>query len=915
MYNPVNTYRLQFNRNFSLEDFSELLDYFQALGIKTIYASPVFSAAPGSDHGYDVINPCTINPEIGRLEDLQKLVTQLRDKGIGWLQDIVPNHMAFHFDNAWLRSVLEHGPCSAYYNYFDIWCGKNEKILAPFLAKPLPETIDTGELKVSYTEKRLVFSYFENRFPLNAESYAVILQDAESREPGVVELRHELEKTFLRETSGVDESCWNHFLEELQRFVEKDHGASWLNACIEKANRELLPYLSDSQYYRLAHWREANTRINYRRFFAVNELISLHMEDQLVFDAYHPLIRRLVKETGISGIRVDHIDGLYDPSRYLERLRKAVGDSVYISVEKILEADEPLTSWPVQGTTGYDFLAQVNNLLSNRRNEKKLTDYYQEQTGEYGSQEKALPGRKKAFLRQYLSADLDQLVNRFLLAAGKKLARTDKTEIKKALAAFVACCPVYRFYGNKLPLTGTEAGSIADILNRIQVAEQIDPALIQTFRDLLLDPAIQDSKEERNAALKFYCCCMQLTVPAMAKSMEDTLMYQYNRFIAHNEVGDSPFFFGLSRSAFHQAMIARQQQWPLTQNTTATHDTKRGEDARARINVLSDIPDLWISAVNEWRQANARFKVNGSPDFNDEFFIYQTLVGSFPLAEEDRLDFTERLIAYIQKALREEKIHSDWQDPNLEYEEACKQFARQLLDPKNDFLPRLLQLLDRVADYGIMNSLVQLVLKCTCSGLPDFYQGSETWDLSLVDPDNRRPIDYASRKRILSRAKENRDLAALRKRWKNRKNGEIKCWLMHELLLLRNSDPDLFLSGDYIPLEVRGALAHYVIAFARRQSDRWVIVALPLHLAELGDLQQKSILSIDWQDTAVLLPEELNGNTQELLLRAPLSSGKKLAVKFLFRELPLAILTVNAVKKNKTPDRGSEIELSVLALK
>lgn len=698
---PISTYRIQFNKDFTFTDLEKIIPYLHKLGVKTIYASPVFEAAPGSTHGYDGTDPNRINPEIGTEEQLQNISADLKQRNMYWLQDIVPNHLSFHENNKWLMDVLEKGKSSQYSSYFDIIWEQPEfddKLMVPFPGSPLEKTLN-------------------EKFP-------------------------------------------------------------------------------DGGHYVVTHWQDTDSKINYRRFFLVNSLICTNIQDDQVFNHYHELIKKLSNSKVFDGLRVDHVDGLYDPRKYLNDLRQLAGDDSYIIVEKILEPGENMPgNWPVEGSSGYDFLGMVNNLFTNREAEFEFTNLYNEITEDKTPVETQVQEKKAYILHNYMRGELDNLT-RLYKDCGLVDGIGDEG-IKKLIADYLISCPVYRFYDEDVPLMERDKGKTGDGIK------------------------------------KFYNRCMQFTGPLMAKGVEDTLMYTYNRFIAHNEVGDSPETFGYSIEKFHELMTYRQQHWPLSMNGSSTHDTKRGEDVRARLNALSCFYSEWTELVKGWMNANIGLKTNGFPDKNDEYFIYQTLIGSHPIPgdEKEMAAYPERLKEYFQKALREAKVNSNWGEPNTEYEEACVTFTNKLLEQDSAFMKSFQSLFEKVCYYGMMNSLAQLALKFTCPGVPDVYQGTELWDLSLVDPDNRRAVDYDKRLQVLNRGKS---IDELMTDWKT---GEVKFAVLKKLLEIRNDYASILLNGDYVPLKVVGKYSGHVLAFMRKHGRSGIVVILPV---KLGLIDQHS---------------------------------------------------------------------------
>ncbi|WP_080055153.1 malto-oligosyltrehalose synthase [Spirosoma aerolatum] len=919
MRNPISTYRIQFHKDFTFTDFERIIPYLDKLGIKTIYASPIFEAVPGSVHGYDGVNPQRINPEIGTDEQLRYIHQLLAQRSIDWLQDIVPNHMAFHPANGWLMDVLEKGPLSIYGTFFDIdWTSPHHhgRLMVPFLGEPLDEVLQKGELTVAYQNQRFVLTYFDTAYPIHLRSYVTILQSADQYPSEQLQVWlaqvSELEGITDPTTYALHSTALQVKLDEWSR---QPATKSYLTNCLNTVNKNSgqLKRITDEQVYRLCFYGETDSRINYRRFFTVNSLICLNIQHQNVFDHVHHYTKNLL-ETGVfQGLRVDHIDGLYDPSQYLERLRRLAGDDAYLIVEKILKDDEDLpANWPIQGATGYGFLSIVNNLLTRTSSQQSFTRFYQELVGERKVVRKELYDKKAYILFQHMGGELDNLFHLFSelqLASEEQLAALPDNTLKEAIGEFLIQCPVYRYYGNRMPLDSSEADAVRRIFDRIRTSKsRLTPAIDLLENVLLTRPKAGDIAHNDHA-LRFYQRCMQFTGPLMAKGVEDTLMYTYTRFIGHDEVGDSPLYFGLTVDEFHQKMIDRQAKWPLALNATSTHDTKRGEDVRSRLNVLTDLADEWIDEVRIWQKLNRPLKSSipisesvsseeestfiDSPDPNDEYFIYQTLVGAYPMPDQDGEDFPNRLDEYLEKALREAKRYSSHDTPNAAYEDATKSFAHELLDTNRPFWKRFDAFYRQIADLGIINSLIQVVLKCTCPGLPDVYQGCEGWDLSMVDPDNRRPVDFEQRYQALDALLEHDpDWQEL---WQSRYNGQIKLRLVYTLLQERQQNPSLFAEGQYAPLMIEGRYKEQVLAFARHDTQHWYVVAIPLGIARLCRDQQTAPTTIDWGDTYILLPDEAPKRWKHRLTKASGTVETKIRVTDVFTDLPLCVLALTSV--------------------
>ncbi|MGM9478103.1 malto-oligosyltrehalose synthase [Pedobacter sp. GSP4] len=861
MYKPRSTYRIQFNKDFNFKSLERIIPYLKSLGVDTVYASPVFKAMPGSTHGYDVTDPLMINPQIGTEKQLISLSRKLKAFGIGWMQDIVPNHMAFHPDNSWLMDVLKHGKASAFANYFDI--DFSDKIMVPFLGTDLEEAVATGAIRVKKAEGRYCLEFGGHSWPVN--------------ESGL---------SFLK-IHGT-------------RQVNRDPG--------------LLFEVIGMQNYRPCHWQQTESRINYRRFFTVNSLICLNIQDKEVFDAYHAYIFDMVEKGVFQGLRIDHIDGLFDPEAYLQALRQRVGQKVYITVEKILEDREKLPSgWAAQGTTGYDFLAMVNNLFTNQNARKPFNDFYQKVTGKKLDVGSMVHEKKSAILYGHMKGELDNLIHLLLqleLVERKKVEEVGRENLKKALGEMLIAMPVYRYYNYSFPLPADERDKVAELLHQVTAQQALHDAG-SLLEALFLTEPESNSNTLNKKISRFYQRCMQFTGPLMAKGIEDTLMFTYNRFIAHNEVGDAPNAFGLSVAEFHDRMQERQSLWPLALNATATHDTKRGEDVRARLNVLSDIPKEWAKVLKElsdWSKGLEKKDawVNWLHS-NDVYLMIQTILGILPMPGEEADDIGERLEEYVRKALREAKKRSDWAGPDEVYEERVKDFVNRLIRPEGKAYRIMAKLLDKIADFAVVNSLSQLLLKFTCPGIPDIYQGCELWDLSLVDPDNRRPVDFKTSEEMLG------DLTGLdlKKLWQQRYSGKIKLWLTSVLMKIRSNYPAVFEQGEYIPLTVRGKYRENIFAFLRSFEGECILVAVPLGMAGLADSISEE--PFDWLDTEIVLPKTLPVRWRDLLWE---QTGAKdilhegIRINQIFGQVPIAVIAF----WQQQPERSAGILMHISSL-
>lgn len=848
---PTTTYRIQFNKEFTFSDLEKRIPYLTRLGIGAIYASPVFKALPGSTHGYDQTDPLQINPEIGTVEQLRAVAKKLSAAGIGWIQDIVPNHMAFHSENEWLWDVLEKGRESRVAHFFDtVYAAPayfSGRPMVPFLDAPLDEVIAEGRLTIQGEFGGWQLEHNGQRWPINTEGKRRIVEF----------LRAQGEKETISGTDAWPESLIHEVI-----------------AC---------------QHYELCWWRETEHRINYRRFFTVNGLLAVNVQDETVFRSTHRLIAELVSEGVFTGLRVDHVDGLADPTEYVVRLRRLVGEHTYLVVEKILQEDEAMpTYWPVQGSTGYDFLAITNRLLTDASNERRLSRFYDKLAG-HTALPSALIAAKRAQLHTSMQGELNNLSRFFcdavLRGKEKREVVADRTRLQSVLASFVVHCPVYRWYGSTFPLPEAEAESVRNTLQRASLAE---PELREGFSLLesYLAPAFISGAKARVKQLSaFYQRCMQLTGALMAKGLEDTLMYTYHRFTGANEVGGSPAAFSLSIDDFHRIMQDRAKHHPLSQNATATHDTKRGEDARARLQVLSAQPRHWLNAVKRWMKVNASLKTGGMPDANDEYFIYQTLWGSYPMPGQSVRGYRERLEAYLVKALREAKRHTDWTNPDLTYEMAVRRFIRRILRPETLFMVQFTELLQKSADAAIVHSLAQVVLKFTCPGIPDIYQGCEGWDLSFVDPDNRRPVDFLLRRKWQRRLEQSgkQTEANVDDWWQERYSGLLKYVVTERLTGLRKSQAALF-QGKYVPVAVTGKYRKRVVAYIRQHNDQWLLVVVPIRV------QKQELI---WESTQLLLPEGAPKRWRDVFTGAESSPTRRWKLEEALHRLPMGVWTAS----------------------
>ncbi|MGO8881468.1 MAG: malto-oligosyltrehalose synthase [Desulfomonilaceae bacterium] len=926
MNSPTATYRIQFSPSFGFQSASSVVPYLSDLGISDLYASPIFKATKGSLSGYDVVDPNHLNPELGGLSDLELLSAELQKHNMGWIQDIVPNHMAMDSENGILMDILVNGYNSQYFNFFDVdWgnppTGPNKRLLAPFLGKFYGECLEDGEIALTYGPDGFKVAYYDLAFPLRIESYPYLFKDLARLKRKFAEDDPEFIKVLgilyvLKTLSSSDDP------EERSNQIKLIHRTMWelynTNAAIrtfvdknvqafngEKGKPESFNSLDDllsQQLFRLSFWKVAAEEINYRRFFCINDLISLRMEDDSVFSYTHGLIFDLIKRRIVTGLRIDHIDGLYDPTSYLQELRNRV-PTTYIVVEKILNLKEDLPHfWPVQGTTGYDFTNYVNELFCQKENVRAFSRIYSSITGSKNLYADVVTHNKRLIIQEDMASDVHNLANLLKEISSRDRHGSDITlnALQRALTEVLAAFPVYRSYISDVMVSDNDRKYILDAVDR---AIANFPGLFHglTFlrRFLLLDFPDYVSDEEKSSWLVFVMRFQQFTGPIMAKGVEDTTLYVYNRLVSLNEVGGRPDHFGCSLEEFHTFNTKKKDLWPDSLNTTSTHDTKRGEDVRARINVLSEMPDAWLTKIRTWIKINRgkKKRVRGlaAPDRNDEYFLYQTLIGAFPFSGAEYPDFIERIKEYIVKAVREAKVHTGWLKPDIEYEDAYVSFAEKILalSGGNAFLKELVPFTRRVAHFGMLNSLSQTLIKITSPGVPDFYQGTELWDLSLVDPDNRRPVDFEKRRAMLAsiREQEDSDLFRLTQDLlRTREDGKIKLFLIYRALKARTCHRKIFREGAYVPLELAGRFRNHVIAFARRHHQQWAIVIAPRllsHLVQEGDFP---LGRQTWQDTEVIMPDSAPVEWRNLITGEVISADGTLPVGDVLHSFPVALL-------------------------
>ncbi|MBI2526427.1 MAG: malto-oligosyltrehalose synthase [Candidatus Rokubacteria bacterium] len=980
------TYRLQLGPTLSFEDVGALAPYLSSLGVSEAYLSPCFRCGSGSSHGYDITDHNAFNPEIGTEATFDQMARTLAKHGIGVILDVVPNHMGISGDaNPWWLDVLENGPASPYARFFDIdWAPVKpelrNKVLLPVLPDQYGRVLESQQLQLEFSEGAFFVRYAGSRLPVAPDSYAQVLTHRAEALGARLGPEHPQLRQFqsiltaldhlppqtevdparleerLREKEIVKQRLAALVKEspEIHEFID-DNVRRFNGTPGDPASFDLLERLLAGQAYRLADWRVAGDEVNYRRFFDVNHLAAIRTELPEVFDAIHKLILRLVGEGTVTGLRVDHPDGLHAPGEYFRRLQEgavvhtarrlapdvvgegtevllaryrelarpdpatALARPLWVVAEKIRMADEGLPEWwRLAGTTGYDFLASVNGLFVDRGNSRQMTALYARVAGSAPPMADVVHSAKRLIMQLSMASEVNRL--------GHQLDRLSETNrhtrdftlhsLIRAVREVIACFPVYRTYIGDEGLE-VSARDRAFVERAVADAKRRNPtvnvSIFDFIRDTLLlrnppDAGEEDRTRRRHFVMRF----QQTSGPVTAKGIEDTAFYVYNRLVSLNEVGGDPGRFGEPVVAFHEKNAKRLARWPQSLLCTSTHDTKRGEDVRARINVLSEIPVEWAACVRRWRVIARRWKreVDGqaAPDRNDEYLLYQTLVGAWPVEPHADLQaFTARICAYMEKAAKEAKRKTSWTNPSPAYDAALRDFVTGLLAAGGPFLASLLPFQRRVALYGAGNSLAQTLLKLGAPGVPDFYQGSELWDLSLVDPDNRRPVDFARRRTLLASLgalleARSGDLAALcAELLESWADGRLKLYLIQRGLALRQERPRLFETGAYRPLEAGGARAEHLVGFARVGAGGAVVVAVPRLMARLTGFSGALPLGADaWGDTWLSLgSEHLAGRYRDRLTGRALDTDRRdgvptLPASTVFAGFPVALLEQEA---------------------
>lgn len=925
-YVPASTYRLQVHGGFSLTAAAGVVGYLERLGVGACYTSPYFTASAGSTHGYDVCNHNEINPELGGEAAHRAFIDALRAHHIGHIVDFVPNHMGIAAGgNAWWEDVLENGPSSPTARFFDIdWsplkAELHAKLLLPILGDQYGRVLERGELQLEFRNGLLRLRYFDHDLPVNPRQAPRVFRRAVeplTRELGVdnpqlheflsilaslehmpaytasepdkmVERQREKEVARHRLTRLVEESpAVARHIAEAVRIVNGTPG--------EPSSFDALHDLLEQQAYRLSYWRTASHEINYRRFFDINTLAGLRVEDADVFAATHELLARLIADGSVQAVRIDHPDGLFNPKRYFQMLQDLAGrvtpgtpEPVYVLAEKILSGREKLPgAWPVHGTTGYNYLNDLNGVFIDEAQGRRLRRIYGKLTGRGEPFEDVLYETKRLIMQTAMASELNVLAHSLDRIGESNRRSRDFTleSLREAITEVVACFPVYRTYVDE---GGWMAEDRVVVEQAIALARRRNPAmeasLFDFFREVILPRDPDDSNAppqgerregyppaDANEALQRLTFAMKLqqyTGPVQAKGLEDTAFYRYNVLLSVNEVGGDPSRIGRSVQNFHENNAYRAREWPAEMLATATHDTKLGEDVRARLNVLSEFPEEWGREASKWMRINRHHRqmVDGepAPDRNDEYRLYQALLGAWPVelppdTRQAPQAFIERMTGYMLKAVREAKVHTSWLTPNQPYEDALVAFVERILGPSGGakFIPAFLPFQQRVAAVGVMNSLAQVTLKVASPGVPDFYQGTDLWDLSLVDPDNRRPVDFALRQQLLADLSD--DFEEMLTHWPD---GRIKLAVTTRGLHLRRELQHVFVGGEYVPLSVESSVAGDAVAFARTAGTDVVIAIAPRLCGRMVVERGGAPLGGDgWKTSRVMLPESLRQRT------------------------------------------------------
>ena len=899
---PVATWRIQFTKDFQFDDARKLVPWLHRLGISHIYASPVFAARPGSTHGYDVTDPTCISEVLGGRAAFEALAAELKAHDMGLLLDIVPNHMAASAHNPWWMDVLENGAASRYANVFGInWSiaadDHGARIIIPTLGSPYGEVLDRGELRLVLEERGFRIAYFDHRFPVGPATWSQILSTDPERTPDHSEFRLLLDmidripprtaayweaiEARQFETSGVKRELWRLYKAD-QRVRE------FVDSSIQAVNEDRwrLHQLLESQAYRLAWWRMASEKINYRRFFDVHELAGIRVDDLSVFNATHSLVFELIEAGHVDGLRIDHIDGLFDPRLYLQRLPNA---SVYVVVEKILADGESLPEdWPIQGTTGYDFLGMVNAVLTDREGFDRLRAIWSEHTGLRATREDVEYGRKKRVIDELFAGEFQDLGSALAGLAEADLYARDLSprDLKRALIELTASLVVYRTYTTGESVSERDRNYLRRAIDEARHREPAagDAAYDFLRRVLTLERPPNLTHEQWVDWIRFVMRWQQISGPVMAKGVEDSTFYVYNPLLSMNEVGS--IGRAVDVDEFHRYLQHRRQRWPNAMNATSTHDSKRSEDVRARIAVLSELADEWRRHLVRWTRWHRDRR--GAVDLNEEWYIYQSLLGVWPLHDEEMPGLRDRLHGYMRKSVREAREQSSWQDPSEDHEQMVLGFVDSLLEDDR-FLADFRRLFEKIEAYGAMNALSQALLKITAPGVPDFYQGTIDWNLTLVDPDNRRP----------ARTPPLTDLGAgpleLLETWRD---GRIKVFVTEAAIAFRKANHELFMHGEYVAVAAEGRRAEHVIAYARCHGNAWALIVVPRLVSKLSVTVRPPIGIRAWGNTELVLPAAAPAAWRNVFTGTRLKQreGGRLPLFRMLEQFPVALLTGRAPK-------------------
>lgn len=907
---PRASYRLQLQEGFGFAEVCRVLPYLQSLGITHLYLSPIFAAAPGSQHGYDVFDHNTINPELGGLAGLYRLGEELMERGMGLIMDMVPNHVGVAGGaNPWWRSVLQHGQSSPYANYFDIdWDALPQMtagvLVFPILGEPFGTTLEAGDLRLDIDNCDIVLRYFDNTLPLKPQSYSGILglppleMRTELNDPSslaaLVDALEELNSNdYERAEAGLAHFRALLGSEPAIARYARESVSKWNGEVGDERSFDHLDELIGEQHYRLTDWRIAGAEINYRRFFDQNSLAAIRVERDDVFEETHRLLFDLVAREIVTCVRVDHVDGLHDVGAYLSQLRQGLADAakgiegaeVPILVEKILESGEELRdTWPIAGTTGYEVMAQIDQILVDSRAAQEMTQTYDRVAGERVRYDRLRYEAKTQIAETAFASEISMLAYQLHSIAKRKRLQRDipLRALRGALEATIACFPVYRTYlsVDSLP-TGGEyiEQAVAEAARR---EPELSPAALGFLREVLLLEGLDQGSEDYEQRARFRRRFQQVTAPVMAKGIEDTAFYRYSRLISLNEVGNEPAQFGTTIEAAHQWFRNLAEHWPHTMAATSTHDTKRSEDVRARIDVLSEIPGQWRHEVMGWARMNKRHKTavdgDATPDGSIEYYLYQTLLGSWPAGGPDD-EYRARLHEHLTKAMREAKQYTSWVTPNDDYETACHRFLERILAPRGAaaFQRRMAAFVASIRPAAAINSLSALMIKSLAVGFPDVYQGTELYELRLTDPDNRHLVDFERRITMLAAIEANGLPADLC-------TDEAKLWFTHRLLDVRAKCADASSGPDYSPVDVRGELAQHLFTFGRG-AERSLIAIVPRLTAGLIDSSGR-IPAEAWGNTEIVLP---HGLWQNLLDGSRVAQGEGRA-SVILGEQPFAVL-------------------------